>query len=141
VNITLPSMATVTQTIASLPELARGTVDYWGIAYPVLMARINGGSNPLADFLEDSDEGDHLTPLKPWEAARLGLEFLMLVRSHEQFEEDFHRTIDDAMEGVDNPQHAMDIIIAMANMLAAVASDEDVEKFGQALARAEARAS
>lgn len=138
------NVATITRTVALVPELIRDTLTYMVWSRARLLDSLGDSDASVTALLhaidDEEPEGAPL-PLKPWQAARLGLEFLMLVRSHEQFEDDFHRGIDEAIECVDSPQHAVDVILAMANMLDAVVDDEDIAKFGLALARAEARSS
>lgn len=142
------NITTITRTVALVPELIRDTISYMAWSRARLldsMADSDSNVEALLHAIDDEEPvGGHdpeHDPLKPWQAARLGLEFVMLVRSHEQFEEDFHRTIEDAIECVDSPQHAVDVILAMANMLDAVVTDDDIEKFGKALMLAEARSS
>lgn len=135
-TINLPSISTVTQTIAVLPEVIRDSLGFaqWDIGQ--MIAQLNGEV--------ESDDHDHMhsiEPLHPWQAGRIALEITMLIRSHREFPEGHHEAMHRAVEDIDNPQHSVDVLLAMGSMLAHVASDEQIAEFGSSLTEAEARQS
>lgn len=125
---------TITRSIALIPELIRDSLGYAKWSYAQLMA----GNHEDPDMDELLSEGNE--PWLPWQSGRRALEILMLIRTHREFPEGHNEAMHSAIEDIDSPQHAMDIVMALASMLNHLASDEDVEAFGRALAEAEARA-
>lgn len=125
-------LMTITRTIAVIPELVRDSLGYAQWSYAQLMANL--GEDGHDEELPERDQ-----PWQPWQAGRRALEFTMLVRSGREFPDGHHEAIHLAVDDIDSPQHAMDVVMALANMLSHLASDDDIAAFGKALAEAEAR--
>lgn len=146
----MPPLADVTRTIALIPELTRSTAQVVRMNHAFLLSQVGGSSDRMnaimAEMESDDDECDDPShdhamenvPLKPWEAGRKVLELLMLVRSHEELGQDFHTVFAQAAPEIDSPQHALDVVMAAVHMVAALADEDDIATFSDAILRAEA---
>ena len=139
-TVTLPSVEVVTKTIAFLPELIRDTLAYAQFAYGEMLSREVGDDGELS-VGELLDMDDATRPWEPWVSGRRALELTMLVRTQQQYPRETHEALHKAVDDLDTPQHAVDVVMALASMLAHVLDEDEVQMFGQSLVEAEARAS
>jgi hypothetical protein len=128
------NIATVTQSIAVLPELVRSTVDFAKWRHGNLLSILN-------DPNEEGEDEEETEPFTPHAAGRIALEFVMTGRITQNDPKEFRSLMEEVLEEVDSPQHAVDIIMSLAGMVNALAEDEDLAHFGEHILANEVRAS
>lgn len=141
ITITIPKVDTIVRTIKVLPEVIRDTLGFaqWDLDHLLSGEDESEDDEPSAGELLDMD--DATRPWEPWVSGRRALELTMLVRTQQEHPRENHEALHRAVDDLDTPQHAVDVVMALASMLAHILDDEEVEMFGRSLVEAEARAS
>lgn len=144
-NITLPplpSVSTVTRSIAIIPELVRDTLGFARWDYGQLLSVLNlrdhheHGVDDDEDFVPEPED----IPLLMHISGRIALELVMITRATRENHDKFHRMMNDVMPAIDSPQHAMDVVLSLAGMVAVLADEDDLSRFGETILQAEAMA-
>ena len=136
-TLTLPSIDTVLATIRMLPRLVPDTLAYAQFAWGEMMNGIDEDVELTID--EMLGMADATQPWEPWVSGRRALELTMLVRTQQEHPKENHAALHAAVDDLDTPQHAVDVVMALASMLAHVLDDEEVAMFGRSLVEAEAK--
>jgi len=121
-------LMTVTRSIALLPELARDTLGFARWDYGHLLSIFDRDREWEEDDLDPADE-----PLPVTTSARLALELVMIARATKGNPDAFHKLVNDVAPSIQSPQHAMDVTMAMAGMVSALADDDDLLRFGETI--------
>ena len=119
----------VFHTIGVLPELLSETLGFLRWNY----------TEHMGNGLDDDCGHEHDMPLEPHESGRLALEFVMVGRVAGQDPAEFQALMGAVVDEVITPQIAIDVIMALAGMTNALASDEDLAHFGEHILNHEAR--
>lgn len=118
--------------VPQLPSLLRETFKFmqWSIGQHL--------SQVPEDYDEDDEFVEFAEPLTMNEAGRIALEFIMVGRLTQHKPEEFREMMSEVVDGVDNPQHAIDVIMTLAGMVNVLADDDDLQHFGEHILHNEA---
>jgi hypothetical protein len=109
--------------ITRIPELARDAVGFtkWNIAHGT------------------EEDNDFVMPMAQHEAARVAMEMVMVLRTNKGNSAAFNAGMDAATEQIDSPQHAFDVALSLAGMVAVLADDDDLQRLGTYILKHEVR--
>ena len=77
------------------------------------------------------------TPLPPHEAGRVALEMVMVMRGSRERPQQYHPMMHQIFEGLEGPQQVVDVALSLTGMVAVLAKDEDLTRFGEFILRHE----
>lgn len=89
-------------------------------------------------IVDAGDEApDGFTPMPQHEAGRVALEMVMVMRGSREDPGQFHPMMRQIFADLDGPQQVVDVALSLTGMVAVLAKEDDLTRFGEFILRHE----